>query len=133
MKPAITAAAAISLLTATGAVAENPPNPPIMRIFEFVIAPENVDAFIAAGRENIVTSVRDEPGVTSIYVSIDKDDPTKVYVVEAYRDEAAYQAHRETGHFKAFVQAIDGKVISRRVIETNPMFLQGKPVQWLHE
>ncbi|MFV0410327.1 MAG: putative quinol monooxygenase [Paracoccus sp. (in: a-proteobacteria)] len=132
MKPTI-AATAISLLTATGSVADSTPNLPIMRIFEFVVAPENVDAFIAAGRENIVTSVREEPGVTSIYVSVDKNDPTRIYVVESYRDNTAYAAHRETEHFKAFLQAIDGKVISRRVIETNPMVLQGKPVQWLHE
>lgn len=134
MKPTITAAVVVtSLLTAAGSVAENLPNSPIMRIFEFVVSPENVEAFIAAGRENIVTSVRDEPGVTSIYVSVDKDDPSKIYVVEAYSDEAAYLAHRDTTHFKAFLQAIDGKVVSRRVIETNPMVLQGKPVQWLHK
>jgi len=103
---------------------------PIMRIFEFVIAPNQVDAFMEAGRQNLEASVRDEPGVISMYCVTDKTDPTKLYVVEVYRDPAAYEAHIKTPHFTRFVSEIQGKVISRRVIETNPAFLGTKPFNW---
>lgn len=116
--------------TRAEAAAQSLSGQPVTRIFEFVLAPENIGSFIAAGRENILTSLREEPGVLSICVAADKEEPTRLYVIEAYRDEAACQAHRETGHFKAFVKAIDGKFISRRVIETNPSILAAKSFSW---
>ena len=103
---------------------------PIMRIFEFVIAPDQIAAFMEAGRQNLEASVRDEPGVISMYCVTDKTDPTKLYVVEVYRDQAAYEAHIKTPHFTRFVSEIQGKVVSRRVIETNPAFLGAKPFTW---
>ena len=105
-------------------------NVPIMRIFEFAFAPSDVQPILEAGRKNIETSVRDEPGVVSMYCAIDKHDPTKLYVVEVYRDQAAYQAHVESAHFKAFLGAIQGKVISRQVMETSPAVLGAKTFSW---
>ncbi|AXI82939.1 antibiotic biosynthesis monooxygenase [Xylella taiwanensis] len=105
-------------------------NPPIMRIFEFVLAPSDVQPILEAGRKNIEASVRDEPGVLSMYCAVDKDNPTKVYVVEVYRNQTAYQAHVESAHFKAFLEAIKGKVRSRRVIETTPAVLGAKAFHW---
>lgn len=130
MKPVTAAVAALTLTSATGSLAEQLPAPPVARIFEFVVAPEHVDSFIAAGRDNILASLRDEPGVLSIYLTTDKADPTRLYVVEAYRDEAAYEAHRETEHFQAFVRAVDGKFLSRRVIETSPAVLGAQSFTW---
>lgn len=106
-------------------------NPPIMRIVEFVCAPNAIQRIIEAGRMNIEASVRDEPGVLSMYCAVDKIDPTILYVVEVYRDQAAYQAHVESGHFKAFLAAIHGKVKSRRVMETCPAILGSKTFSWL--
>ncbi|MDO5658427.1 MAG: putative quinol monooxygenase [Paracoccus sp. (in: a-proteobacteria)] len=104
--------------------------PPILRIFEFTLAPDDVETFMAAGRDNIRNSVRDEPGVLSMSVATDATDATRLYVVETYRDEAAYQAHRDTLHFQAFIAAIDGKFLSRRVIETTPAMLGAKAFEW---
>ncbi|MDO5632392.1 MAG: putative quinol monooxygenase [Paracoccus sp. (in: a-proteobacteria)] len=106
------------------------PMSPILRIFEFTVAPEDVATFMAAGEDNIRNSVRDEPGVLSMYVASDKDDPTRLYVIETYRDQAAYESHRETPHFQAFIAAMDGKFLSRRVIETNPTILGAKAFTW---
>ncbi|MDW3682765.1 putative quinol monooxygenase [Cupriavidus sp. CV2] len=80
-----------------------------MRIFEFVFPPSDVQPILEAGRKNIEASVRDEPGVLLMYCAVDKDDPNKLYVVEVYRDQAAYQAHVESAHFKAFLGAIQGE------------------------
>ncbi|MDO5622699.1 MAG: putative quinol monooxygenase [Paracoccus sp. (in: a-proteobacteria)] len=112
------------------AQAEETPMPPILRIFEFTVAPEDMETFMAAGRDNIRNAIRDEPGVLSMSVAADASDPTRLYVVETYRDEAAYQAHRDTPHFQAFIAAMDGKFLSRRVIETTPAMLGAKPFEW---
>ncbi|RQS40962.1 antibiotic biosynthesis monooxygenase [Burkholderia sp. Bp8990] len=101
-----------------------------MRIFEFVVAPSDVQSILEAGRKNIETSVRDEPGVLSMYCAIAKDDPTKLYVVEIYRDQGAYQAHTESAHFRAFSDEIRGKVVSRRIVETTPAHLGAKSFDW---
>lgn len=103
---------------------------PIMRIFEFVLVPSDVQSILEAGRKNIETSVRDEPGVLSMYCAVDKDDPTKLYVVEVYRNQAAYQAHVESAHFKAFSEAIRGKIVSRRIVEATPALLGAKLFDW---
>lgn len=103
---------------------------PIMRIIEFVLAADDVQPLLEAGRKNIAASVRDEPGVLSMHCAVDKDDPTKLYVVEVYRDQAAYRAHVESAHFKAFLAATQGKVISRRMTETQPAVLGAKAFLW---
>lgn len=103
---------------------------PIMRIFEFVLAPSDVQPILDVGKKNIELSVRDEPGVLAMFCSTDKDDPSKLYVVEIYRDQAAYRSHADSPHFKAFLAAIEGKVISRTVRETNPTVLGAKAFHW---
>jgi quinol monooxygenase YgiN len=106
---------------------------PIMRIFEFVVASDDLEAFMVAGRRNVQASIRDEPGVLSMHSVADKNDPTKLYVVEVYKNEAAYRSHVESAHFKAFIDATKGKVVSRRVIETNPKMLGSKHFEWTEE
>lgn len=105
---------------------------PVMRIFEFILAPSDVQPILEVGKKNIETSVRDEPGVLAMFCSTDKDDPSKLYVVEVYRDQAAYQDHADSPHFRAFLTAIQGKVISRSVKEMNPMVLGAKSFNWTH-
>ena len=63
----------------------------------------------------------------------DKSDPTNLYVVEVYKDEAAYRAHVATTRFKDFINAIKAKVISRRVIETNPKMLGSEDFEWTEQ
>ncbi|MDX0968048.1 antibiotic biosynthesis monooxygenase [Sinorhizobium medicae] len=106
---------------------------PIVRIFEFVVASDDLAAFMVAGRKNVQASIRDEPGVLSMHSVADKSDPTKLYVVEVYKDEAAYRANVATTRFKDFINAIKAKVISRRVIETNSKMLGSEEFEWTEQ
>ncbi|MDO5611455.1 MAG: putative quinol monooxygenase [Pseudomonadota bacterium] len=112
--------------------AENAMNPhvPLMRMFEFTLAPEQVAIFMAAGERNVRDSVREEPGVLSMFVAADRDEPTRLYVIEVYRDQAAYDSHRQSPHFLAFLEGIEGRLLSRRVIETTPLMLGAKAFEW---
>jgi len=62
------------------------------------VNPESVADFIDATIENARNSVQ-EPGIARFDVVQQADDPTRFVLVEAYRDEAATKAHKETVHY----------------------------------
>jgi len=63
------------------------------------VAPEHVDAFIDATRANHEASIR-EPGNVRFDVLRSTEDPTRFVLYEAYVDEAAALAHKETPHYE---------------------------------
>lgn len=113
----------VVMMTATTSYAE-----PIIRIFEMQIHPESVEEFTALGKHNIRQSVNTEQGVLGMYVMTDKDDPSKFYIVETYADESAYQAHRASPHFQAWLNGAKDMIISRKMIETTPVVFGSKAV-----
>ena len=68
----------------------------------FKIRPEHVEDFMAAMNENAALSFKNEEGCLQFDVCVAPDDPTDVFLYERYRDRAAFDAHKETDHFKAF-------------------------------
>lgn len=59
---------------------------------------EHVENLAAATRANAEASTR-EPGNLRFDVLQSADDPTRFVLYEAYRDEAAARAHKETAHY----------------------------------
>ena len=57
-----------------------------------------MQAFREATIENARNSIQ-EPGIARFDVVQQTDDPTRFVLVEAYRDEAATRAHKETPHY----------------------------------
>ena len=55
------------------------------------IKPEHVDAFIEASVGDAEGSTRDEPGCFRFDMLQDPETPTRFYLYEVYRDEAAFQ------------------------------------------
>ena len=104
------------------------PKQPIIRIFELVIKPENLTEFNELGKHNITQSVNVEKGVLAMYVLADKEQSNKLYIVEAYADEAAYQAHRQSPHFQKWLNGAKDMIASRKVVETNPVIFGSKAV-----
>ena len=60
---------------------------------------EHREEFIEAMLENARSSARDEPGCLRFDVVQDGEDPNRLHLYELYRDEAAFEAHRQTPHF----------------------------------
>src|SRR4051812_30787542 len=85
-----------------GASAEGP-RVPFVRIAELEIDPAQREAYKAAVKEEMETSVRVEPGVLAIYAVAEKDNPSKLRFFEMYADKAAYNAHIESAHFTKYV------------------------------
>jgi autoinducer 2-degrading protein len=65
------------------------------------VKPERVADFIEAIAANHEGSVR-EPGNYRFDILQSADDPTRFVAYEAYRDEAAVKAHKETAHYLAW-------------------------------
>ena len=74
----------------------------IFRIAEIEVYTEHLSEYLAAAKAVGAESVAKEPGVVCIFPMQKKEHPTQIRIVEIYRDEAAYKAHLETPHFKAY-------------------------------
>ena len=66
------------------------------------IKPENVDAFMKRALEN-ASAARKEAGCRQFEVLVDPGDRTKIMLFEMYNDEAAFEAHQQTAHFKKYL------------------------------
>ena len=66
------------------------------------IKPENVDAFMRKLDEN-AREARKEPGCRQFEVLVDPNDKTRIMLYEVYADEAAFQTHQGTPHFKKYL------------------------------
>jgi quinol monooxygenase YgiN len=66
------------------------------------IKPENVDAFMQKLNDN-ARNARKEPGCKQFEVLVDPNDRAKIMLYEVYNDEAAFETHQQTPHFKKYV------------------------------
>ena len=68
---------------------------------ELLATPNNKSLLRQLGRENILSS-KSEPGTQAIFFASAKSKPELFYVLEFYKDEAAYKKHIGSAHFKKF-------------------------------
>lgn len=61
------------------------------------------EAEIAAILDELVPKIRAEPGNVSFTAHRAKDDPNDILLYEVYESEAAFDAHRQTEHFRTYV------------------------------
>jgi quinol monooxygenase YgiN len=102
------------------------PPTPLVRIAELRIAPEHLEAYTRAVRKEMEISVRVEPGVLAIYSVAEKADPASLRFFEIYADEAAYQSHLASPHFREYFETTKHMISSRKLIETVPVQLSAK-------
>jgi quinol monooxygenase YgiN len=97
-----------------------------VRIAELEIDPAQLESFRLAVTESIETAVRVEPGVLVLYAVSEKDNPTRVRVLEIYTDADAYKTHLETPHFQKFRATTEKMVLSRKLLDAVPIVLGAK-------
>jgi quinol monooxygenase YgiN len=69
------------------------------------VKPDHVEAFREATTANSRGSLA-EPGIARFDVLQNEEDPTHFMLVEAYRDRRAIAAHKETPHYRTWVEAV---------------------------
>ena len=66
------------------------------------IKPENVERWIKMALDN-AREARKEPGCKQFEVLVDPKDRTRIMLYEVYKDEAAFETHQQTPHFKKYL------------------------------
>jgi len=82
---------------------------------DFRLKAPSRDRFLSLVRENAAASLRDEKGCRRFDVCVARDGAARVFLYEIYDDEAAFDAHLATAHFKVFAAATEGMVESREI------------------
>jgi quinol monooxygenase YgiN len=126
-KQAVMLCASVLSLGLSSAAGAQEARQPYVRLAELEIDPAQMEGFNAAIREEVKTSVRVEPDVLALYAVAEKDHPNRVRVFEMYTDEAAYQKHLQTPHFRKFRDVTDKMVKSRKLLDGLPIVLEAKP------
>lgn len=101
-------------------------NQPLVRIAELAVDPAQLEPYKAALKEEIAASIRVDPGVLTLFAVSVKDHPTQIRIFETYADQAAYEAHLQTPHFKKYKTATQGMVKSLTILEAGPILLGAK-------
>jgi quinol monooxygenase YgiN len=98
----------------------------MVRIAEVEIDPAQLEHYKAELREEIEASIRQEPGVLTLYAVSLKENPSSIRILETYADVDAYKAHIESPHFKKYKTNTEAMVKSLKLIETDPILLGAK-------
>ena len=93
----------------------------IVRLAEIVVDPKRLDDYLAFAKEVGTVSMATEPGVIGLFSMQDKDNPSKIYILEVYADRLAYEAHIRTAHFRKYKEGTADMVQSLRLIDTAPL------------
>lgn len=75
-------------------------------LVEINIKPERVDEFMDVFRANHEGSIK-EPGNLRFDVLQDPDIATRFFIYEAYQNDEAVLAHKQTPHYLACVEKLD--------------------------
>jgi quinol monooxygenase YgiN len=103
-----------------------PINGPLVRMAELEIDPAQLDAYRLLLSEEIKASLKSEPGVLTLFAVAVKDSPTRIRILEVYADQAAYEAHLRSPHFRTYKTRSTDMVRSLNLVEVDPILLCSK-------
>ena len=108
---------------------ETSANQKIVRLAEIEVEPSMLEEYLAFAKEVGETSTKVEPGVLTLFSMQAKEDPCKIYILEIYSNQAAYQSHIQTAHFKKYKEGTAKMVKSLKLIDTMPLVGTGNMVK----
>jgi quinol monooxygenase YgiN len=116
---------ALALCAAASAFARSA-SVPFVRFAELHVDAARLKDFEAAASTHIAAATRSEPGILAFHTVAEQGQPTRIRVLEMYESEAAYTAHLQTPHFKAFVAATKDMLVKRQLFDVVPARLGAK-------
>jgi quinol monooxygenase YgiN len=118
--------AAALIVPGSGSYAQMTEPKPIVRLAELDIDPTQLGPYRTLLREEIDTSIRVEPGVLMLYAVAIRGTPNHIRLMEVYADQAAYEAHIASPHFRKYKVGTAKMVRSLTLLETDPISLGAK-------
>ncbi|MBM7636822.1 putative quinol monooxygenase [Streptococcus saliviloxodontae] len=98
----------------------------IFRLFKLGLDLDYQESYRQVGQANLRQSQLREPGTLAMYVNHAVEDFSEQFVLEIYQDDAAYQEHTLSEHFKAFAALAGQALTSREVTQLHPRKLLKK-------
>lgn len=86
---------------------------PLVILVEFVVKSDFVGKFSRLIATNAKASIEREPGCRRFDVLQGPANPQSFWLYEIYDDDAAFDAHLKSRHFKVFAAAIEGQIERR--------------------
>jgi len=99
---------------------------PLIRYVEVEVKTNQADEFARIVKEEMQQAISTEQGVLAMYAVAMKGAANKFRFFEIYADETAYQVHRNTPHFKHYIEQTQGMIIHKDFIETDNVLLLNK-------
>lgn len=93
----------------------------IVRIAEIAVYPEYLDAYLSYAKEVAQRSVENEEGVLAIYPMQVIGNNAQIRILEIYRNQAAYEKHIASPHFKKYKAKTLPMVKSLDLVDANPL------------
>lgn len=85
----------------------------VIQLVHIRVKPEAIEAFKTVTLDNTRNS-RLEPGIVQFALTQQHDDPTKFVIIEAFKDEAAIEAHRQAPHYLRWRDAVPDMMAETR-------------------
>lgn len=99
---------------------------PKVGLFALKTTPEHLNELTALGMDNLSNSQKLENGTLAMFFTSAKSEPEKIYVLEIYADEAAYERHASSEHFKRFLNGSANLLTSKHKFDAKIKFLGQK-------
>lgn len=96
-------------------------NHQMVRLVKLVIDPAQLESYQTALKEEIDSSMSNEPGVLTLYAMSEKENPTHINILEIYADEDAYHAHLQTPHYTKYKKGTMHMIKSLELVDVIPM------------
>lgn len=97
-----------------------------VRVAQLEIDPAQLARYTRAVQEEMEDAVRLEAGVLAIYAVAEKGNPTRLHFFEIYTNDAAYDSHRESPHFRKYLEITKPMILERKLIQAVPVQMSAK-------
>ncbi len=99
----------------------------MVRIAEIEVRAGFMQEYRAILQEEAAASVKLEPGVIAIFPMIQKDDSTRIRILEIYAGREAYEQHLKTPHFLKYKNSTLHMVKSLKLLDMDAIDPQSMP------
>lgn len=91
------------------------------RLSKITVNADHLPAYRDALAEEVRASMELEPGVLSLYAVFDKEDPTRLTILEIYASRQAYEQHVKSSHFLKYKNGTLHMVKSLELVDVDPL------------
>ena len=89
----------------------------LVRVSEIEIEAAHLEEYTAILKAEAEASVRLEPGVLAIFPMYQKEQPTRIRILEIYSNHAAYELHLQSAHFQRYKTSTLHMVKSLKLVD----------------